>query len=164
MKQHRSALAFPAICPRASEKGGSLFLPFACTKQPVWCCFLCCPVLSAVLWLLSARSLGPLPSQQHQTKRGLVAVRSLNSKLTSFLFLLFQKLLHLLVTKHRDLPGPVLAANTLTISMQTWRFLLKRVWSAGAPRIFAPARTPQKPQIFRKGIFAVLLYNAKASY
>ena len=49
----------------------------------------------------------------------------------------------------------------LTISMQTWRFLLKRVWSAGAPRIFAPARTPQKPQIFGKGIFAVLLYNAK---
>ena len=47
----------------------------------------------------------------------------------------------------------------LTISMQTWRFLLKRVWSAGAPRIFAPARTPQKPQIFGKGIFAVLLYN-----
>ena len=49
----------------------------------------------------------------------------------------------------------------LTISMQTWRFLLKRVWSGGAPRIFAPARTPQKPQIFGKGIFAVLLYNAK---
>ena len=49
----------------------------------------------------------------------------------------------------------------LTISMQTWRFLLKRVWSAGAPRIFAPAQTPQKPQIFGKGIFAVLLYNAK---
>ena len=47
----------------------------------------------------------------------------------------------------------------LTISMQTWRFLLKRVWSAGAPQIFAPARTPQKPQIFGKGIFAVLLYN-----
>ena len=45
--------------------------------------------------------------------------------------------------------------------MQTWQFLLKRVWSAGAPRIFAPARTPQKPQIFGKGIFAVLLYNAK---
>ena len=69
-------------------------------------------MLSAVLWVPSARSLGPLPSQQHQTKRGLVAVRSLNSKLTSFLFLIFQKLLHLLVTKHRDLPGPVLAANT----------------------------------------------------
>ena len=51
----------------------------------------------------------------------------------------------------------------LTISMQTWRFLLKRVWSAGAPRIFAPARTPQKPQIFGKGIFVVLLYNAKAT-
>ena len=50
----------------------------------------------------------------------------------------------------------------LTISMQTWRFLLKRVWSAGAPRIFAPARTPQKPQIFGKGIFAVLLYNAQS--
>ena len=49
----------------------------------------------------------------------------------------------------------------LTISMQTRRFLLKRVWSAGAPRIFAPARTPQKPQIFGKGIFSVLLYNAK---
>ena len=27
--------------------------------------------------------------------------------------------------------------------------------------IFAPARTPQKPQIFGKCIFAVLLYNAK---
>ena len=50
----------------------------------------------------------------------------------------------------------------LTISMQTWRFLLKRVWSAGAPRFFAPARTPQKPQIFgRIFFFAVLLYNAK---
>ena len=52
----------------------------------------------------------------------------------------------------------------LTISMQTWRFLLKRVWSAGAPRIFAPARTPQKPQIFGKGIFAVLLYNLQSNY
>ena len=51
----------------------------------------------------------------------------------------------------------------LTISMQTWRFLLKRVWSAGAPRFFAPARTPQKPQIFGRDIFAVLLYNTKAS-
>ena len=51
----------------------------------------------------------------------------------------------------------------LTISMQTWQFLLKRVWSAGAPRIFAPARTPQKPQIFGKGIFAVLLYNLQAT-
>jgi len=51
----------------------------------------------------------------------------------------------------------------LTISMQTWRFLLKRVWSAGAPRFFAPAQTPQKPQIFGKDIFAVLLYNIKAS-
>ena len=50
----------------------------------------------------------------------------------------------------------------LTISMQTWRFLLKRVWSAGAPRIFAPAWTPQKPQIFGKGIFAVLLCNLNA--
>ena len=50
----------------------------------------------------------------------------------------------------------------LTISMKTWRFLLKRVWSAGAPRIFAPARTPQKPQIFGKGIFAVLLYNLQS--
>ena len=47
----------------------------------------------------------------------------------------------------------------LTISMQTWQFLLKRVWSAGAPRVFAPARNPQKPHIFGKGIFAVLLYN-----
>ena len=69
---------------------------------------MCCTVLSAVLWLLRARSLGPLPSQQHQTKRSYVAVRSLNSKLTSFLFLLFQKLSHLLVTKHWDFPGPVL--------------------------------------------------------
>ena len=53
--------------------------------------------------------------------------------------------------------------SILTISMQMWRFLLKRVWSAGAPRIFAPARTPQKPQIFGRDIFAVLLYNTKAS-
>jgi hypothetical protein len=51
----------------------------------------------------------------------------------------------------------------LTISMQTWQFLLKRVWSAGAPRVFAPARNPQKPHIFGKGIFAVLLYNHQAS-
>ena len=50
----------------------------------------------------------------------------------------------------------------LTISMQTWRFLLKRVWSGGAPRIFAPARTPQKPQIFGRDTFAVLLYNTKS--
>ena len=33
-------------------------------------------------------------------------------------------------------------------------------WSA--PLILAPARTPQKPQIFGRDIFAVLLYNAKS--
>ena len=47
--------------------------------------------------------------------------------------------------------------------MQTWRFLLKRVWSAGAPRFFAPARTPQKPPIFGNSIFAGLLYNRQAT-
>ena len=117
-----------------------MFLPFACTKQPVWCCFLCCPVLSAVLWLLSARSLGPLPSQQHQTKRGLVAVRSLNSKLTSFLFLLFQKLLHLLVTKHRDLPGPVLAANTHLLEIK-YTPTKSHVQTTGARGSAGPAHT-----------------------
>ena len=116
-----------------------MLLPFACTKQPVWCCFLCCPVLSAVLWLLSARSLGPLPSQQHQTKRGLVAVRSLNSKLTSFLFLLFQKLLHLLVTKHRDLPGPVLAANTWHAILYTlYMYTMHRFFKSTIPNPLPP--------------------------
>ena len=46
---------------------------------------------SAVLWVLSARSLGPLPFQQHQTERGLMAVGSLNSKLASYGFPCFQK-------------------------------------------------------------------------
>ena len=51
----------------------------------------------------------------------------------------------------------------LTISMQTWQFLLKRVWSAGAPRIFAPARTPQKPQVFGKGIFCGAAIQCQAT-
>ena len=54
--------------------------------------------------------------------------------------------------------------SILTISMQTWRFFLKRVWSAGAPCISVPVRTPQTPQIFGKGIFAVLLYNLQSNY
>ena len=35
-------------------------------------------------------------------------------------------------------------------------------WSA--PQFPVPARSPQKPQIHRESIFAVLVYNAQASY
>ena len=118
IKQRRLALAYPAICLRASKGGGGRAPCICMHKAARLVLFLCCPVLSAVLWVLSARSLGPLPFQQHQTERGLMAVGSLNSKLTVQLFvssfpnLPCNKIWDLLVTNSRALPFAVLGANT----------------------------------------------------
>ena len=80
-------------CEREGGAGGgpcSFYLH--AQNSPFGAVVLCCPVLSAVLSVLSVRSLGPLPSQQHQTKRGLVAVKSsIEFKINQFFVSYFPK-------------------------------------------------------------------------
>ena len=94
-------------------------------------------VFSAVPWVLSARSLGPRPSQLHQTKQGLMAAGSLNSKLSSPLFVLSPEPFQLLVTKHRGLPAPANGAKP------SWDFALPLQQKLRWPPCFGPSHSPR---------------------